>query len=225
METSKTRMRFAAVFAAVLVAVALSFGVTTVSHGEAYAADSESSINVTVISGSSTQQAVVSYDDLQDYLVTDNYGYLYCKGGVWNVVGTNNSVEIGDLFDAAGFGSAWVNAADSAVLSFTCSDGAYTKYFPTKGEVEANNTFYGATTESATSLASTAYAPAVIAFNTNHGILSGTTTASQLLPSVVSGTTDTAPRFCMGLNEDTYNADDAMGKRMPSEVTGITLTL
>lgn len=228
------------VMVAALLATVLSLGIGAMYTQQAFAADSQSDITVNVESGGSTvYSSTVTYDQLSTAgkIGTDDLGFLFCRHDVWNVVGTDNYVKVGDLFNQAGVGAIWAAAPASTEVHFTCSDGAYTKYYPTKAEIDRPQYFYPETTASATNDSNHISTYAVIAYNTNSSPITGAYKASDILPNVLSGGTQ-APRFCMGLvseNDlgdpaDEYDVADytnslAMGKRMPSVVTEITIVL
>lgn len=231
MELVKSSKWFKAL-AAVLLVAAMGIGVNAINVDHAYAADSESSIVVNVEQGGViTSSTTVSYAALQTAgkINTTDMGFLYCKGDVWNVVGTDNYVKLSDLFAQAGVGSVWAAASGTAYLEFDCTDGPYTKYYPKKAEITRAQYFYGATTASATNATGGVANEAVIAYSSDNAQISSTDslldTASEVLPTVLNGG-DTAPRFCMGLvNGVDYTNSLAAGKRMPSNVTEITIVL
>ena len=227
MELVKSSKWFKAL-AAVLLIAAMGIGVNAINVDHAYAADSESAIVVNVQDGGTiVDSATVTYSQLvaASKIQTSPLGFLYCKSNVWNVVGTNNYVAIGDLFAVAGFSADWAAADATDYLAFTCTDGVYTKYYPTKAEITRSQFFYGATTASATNVTGAVSNRAVIAYSTDNDSITGTDTADDVLSSVLSGGT-TAPRFCMGLVDGVdYTSSIAAGKRMPSNVTEITIVL
>lgn len=228
MELVKSSKWFKAL-AAVLLVAAMGIGVNAINVDHAYAADSQPAITVNIEEdGTIIDSSTVTYAQLDTAgkINTTPMGFLYCKSNVWNVVGTDNYVKIGDLFAAAGYSSEWA-VADH--LSFICTDGAYTKYYPTKAEVDRTQKFFGATTASATDVTGGVDNAAVIAYSTNNAPISSIdpllNTATKVLPTVLNGG-DTAPRFCMGLvNGVDYTSSLAAGKRMPSNVTEITIVL
>lgn len=219
--------------AAVVLAAAIGLGVAAMPH-TAFAADSEATITVNVKIGNTIIASDdVTYSELatgtNPVIQTNNQGYLYCKGDVWNVVGTNNYVTISDLFAKAGFSGIWAIAPNTSYLAFTCSDGVYTKYYPTKAEIiNDDQYFYGATKASETDVTGKTKVKAVIAYNTNNAEISATDlnldTAAKVLPTVLDEGT-TSPRFLIGLDDSTYNSSDAMGRRYPSNVEQITIVL
>lgn len=227
MELVKSSKWFKALAAALLV-VAMGIGVNAINIDRAYAVDSSPAITVNIQEdGVIVDSSTVTRDQMQaaGKLKTEPMGFLYCKSNVWNVVGTNSYVNIADLFAVAGFSADWAAADASDYLAFTCTDGVYTKYYPTKAEVDRIQKFFGATTASATDATGGVDNKAVIAYSTNNAPITGTYTASDVLSTVLSGTT-TAPRFCMGLVDgDDYTSSLAAGKRMPSNVTEITIVL
>lgn len=228
MELVKSSKWFKAL-AAVLLIAAMGIGVNAINVDHAYAADSESAIVVNVQDGGTiVDSATVTYSQLvaANKIQTTPLGFLYCKSDIWNVVGSDNYVKIADLFEAAGFSADW---DDADHLAFTCTDGAYTKYYPTKAEVDRTQYFYSGTTASATNATPNPETWAIIAYNTNNKQISTTNplldTAAEVLPTALSGGT-TAPRFCMGLVDGVdYTSSLAAGKRMPSNVTEITIVL
>lgn len=231
MQLLKSNKWFKAMVAALLATV-VALGIGAMYTQPAFAVDSGSDITVNVESGGSVvYSSTVTHQQLVNAgkIGTDDLGFLFCRHDVWNVVGTDNYVKVDDLFNQAGVGAIWAAAPASTELEFTCADGPYTKYYPTKAEVDRAQYFYPATTASATNPIPAVTTYAVIAYNTNSLPISATDplldTAGEVLPNVLSGGNQ-APRFCMGLVDGVdYTNSLAMGKRMPSNVTEITIVL
>lgn len=147
---------------------------------------------------------------------TDNQGYLYYKSGTWQLRAVKTGVPIDTLLANSGV-SNWTSGSS---LKFTCSDGAYTKYYPTYDQLHGSHCFYPATTAAATDTVSSVEVSAVVATQYKGGAIPGGSTAGDTLASMVA--TPDVPTFFVGLTQSDTTAT-AGGFRFPSGVTEITV--
>lgn len=204
---------------AAVVAVALCLG-ATLSTGvlSAHATDYTTSQSVVVnVEGTSVSESFDA-DDLD--LETDTLGYLYKKpNGEWFTVALTDYITLDDLFAAAGASSYWTAGAH---LEITCTDGTYTKYYPTYEDATQCTSFYpnmGATT---VNISNPVSAPAVLGFSYSQTQIGEGQTAADALGG--SGWV-ASTRLGLGLNDTTvYSTGDAnMGKRLMQDITVITI--
>jgi hypothetical protein len=168
-----------------------------------------------------TQKTYATQADVAAISTVDNttHGYLYYKNSNWYVVGTNKSITITNLFADAGVSSSWTTGKE---LDFTCTDGVYTKYYPTYTEVTSTLNFYPDATASTTPTTNAVAVPASLALTTGLGSTTSIITAGSVLSSMSMTNTD-APRFVMGTTQANYTSLATAGKRMPSNVTVIDI--
>ncbi|MGV8083942.1 MAG: hypothetical protein AB2L09_09975 [Coriobacteriia bacterium] len=158
-----------------------------------------------------------SASELSALATSGKLGYLYYKSDAWQLIGTDSHVALSDLFAASSLpDGTW---AANKTLSFSASDGAYTKYYPTYEELSASLYFYGDTTPSGSLTGEGSPAPAVIALKSGVTAVAGT--AADTLASLVTGTSDT-PRFLFGFANTTPTQTG--GNKFPSKIDTITIT-
>lgn len=137
------------------------------------------------------------------------YGYVYYKDKVANAVAATQVVSLDALLDAAGLTGDWTSGS---TLAFTCSDGEYTKAYPSYQDIQDCGSYIDEKGASKV--------PAGIALKWTAGSLKDGTVADLAAKAV-----DTAGlRFVYGMSQAQYKDMSAAGKRMPSGVTAITVT-
>ena len=209
---------------AAVVAVALCLGATlSASTQSAYAEDYPTSQAVTVKVAGTDISATYTKEQLSNYGLlnsADTLGYLYKKpNGEWYTVALKDTIALDTLFAAAGASSYWTAGAH---LEITCTDGTYTKYYPTYEDATQCTSFYpnmGATT---VNISNPVSAPAVLGFSYSQTQIGEGQTAADVL-----GGSDwvASTRLGLGLNDTTvYSTGDAnMGKRLMQDITVITI--
>ena len=141
------------------------------------------------------------------------WAYLYYKGEAWASIVATEVVGLDALLADAGAAEAWVS---SAWLEFTCSDGVYTKSYPSFDDISAKNLFV---TETGSSLV-----PAGLAVTWNTGNLepvSEESVAALAATAYDSGSL----RFVYGIAADQFTdpANTPAGARMPTGVLTLTV--
>ena len=141
------------------------------------------------------------------------WAYLYYKGEAWASIVATEVVGLDALLADAGAADFWVSGA---WLEFTCSDGVYTKSYPSFDDISAKNLFV---TETGSSLV-----PAGLAVTWNTGNLepvSEESVAALAATAYDSGSL----RFVYGIAADQFTdlSNTPAGARMPTGVLTLTV--
>ena len=143
----------------------------------------------------------------------DGWAYLYYKGESWSAIVATELVELDALLADAGAADIWDSGS---YLEFTCSDGIYTKSYPTYDDIYSKNLFVH---ENGSSLV-----PAGLAITWWSGTLDPVTEES-VAASAAAAYDSGSLRFVYGISVNQYDDvhDAPAGARMPTGVLEMTV--
>ncbi len=170
----------------------------------------------------------VTEEMVQGKIWTGKQGVLFCKDGIWRVIGTNRWVSLTNMLRAAG-------AYDSVTINtylelWTYEDGSteptkYTKYYPYYNEMSEKGYplyFFQSTTrnELIQDIVKPRTVETCIALNCTTTEIAVGSTAGATLDGMTSFETLRAPRLLWGLH---YDDEETGGNRFPSNIAKIVL--
>ncbi len=153
-------------------------------------------------------------EDSKDKPVSGMYGT-----GSWSVASTDYYVTLSDIYESAG-----INEEDVDELSLESLDGSVTL---SADDLENNKWFYpNATNDESSSAEGAIEVPAVFALTSYSSEIGENQTAADVQAYNLGKADDeNAPRFINGISESQFEAKSAVGRRLWSNCSSITVTV
>lgn len=223
--------------AAAVMAVAMALACTSYAF-----ADTNIQVNGTFDDNTPISETV-NIDNLYGTSLTPVYG-MYYKSNVWNVLATTSYVSVESVLNAAISQynakyekdyelSELYTASNTMTISVTEDDGetsvTYGKHNPTYADIFTTKSFFGNALNTNTTLTSSLFTslnPTGAVLAKSYGLAAtadGAFASTAATSALANESTFNYPRLITGCSADMTTAN-AMGKRYPSFVTGITIS-
>ena len=237
MSISKLVSNAKVMMVAAVMAVAMAMACTSYAF-----ADTNIQVNGTFDDNTPISETV-NIDNLYGTNLTPVYG-MYYKSDKWNVLATTSYVSVESVLSAAISQYNSTNLTDYSLanlfttdntmtVTVTENDGAtsvtYGKYNPTYADIFTTKSFFGNALNTNTTLTSglfTSVNPTGAVLAKTYGLAAtadGALASTAASSALANESSYNYPRLITGCSADMTTAD-AMGKRYPSFVTGITIS-